>query len=403
MNQITKDVDRHLIEQAAPYIGNDPVRQTLLDRISYGARTNDGNEHSRALECALANINANKVYSDWSEQSTIDGYKRTKHLTRVGDVVFLPDDARIIAVGDTHGDLYSTQSIIQQLDSTQWLESGGYVVFLGDYVHNGLRSWQNVLEILRLQQRYPEHVVLLSGNHEFQESMSSALNEYFNVHWQRFARHEIPTVLQDRLSQQGNHYGHMRLQLIQDFGYDVGERVYAAYSEWGLRLPYICLSDELMISHSLGVPDDMQPIVVEIVNGKQDDAQWMRQHGYKAWHAQRQSVHSALVNNRGFSAELLSSFNELLGAKEFVVGHCHYRSGDTVRYGQHQVTTIVSSAPASPGSGTYMYQQMCIDRHAKRRAENLIDGDAVAGYLRFTQSDDTDRVMELIPIFSESD
>jgi hypothetical protein len=110
-------------------------------------------------------------------------------------------------------------------------------------------------------------------------------------------------------------------------------------------------------------------------------------------------VHSALVNNRGFSAELLSSFNRLLGAKEFVVGHCHYRSGDTVEYGEHQVTTIVSSSPASQDSGTYMYQQMCIDRHAMRNAENLTDGDAVAGYLCFNSSDDSERTRELIPLF----
>lgn len=221
----------------------------------------------RALECSKSSCGS----IAWTRQSTIVSYKKSPHLQRVGDVVFLPRDARIVVVGDTHGDLKSTQTIIRQLEAAGWLTSGGYVVFLGDYVHNGLRSWQNVIEILRLQQRYPKSVVLLSGNHEFEESLQMALNEYFNVHWQRFSNREVPAILHDRLMQPDNHYGHMRLQLMQDFGYEAGESLYAAYAEWGLRLPYICLSDSLMISHSLGLPDDGVPSVSSIVNGKRDD------------------------------------------------------------------------------------------------------------------------------------
>ena len=185
---------------------------------------------------------------------------------------------------------------------------------------------------------------------------------------------------------------------MQDFGYEAGERLYAAYAEWGLSLPYICLSDSLMISHSLGLPDNSELSVVSIVNGKRDDAQILRESGYKAWHAQRQTVHSALVNNRHISTELIDAFNHFLGANEFVVGHCHYRSGDTVQYGDRQVTTIVSSSPASADSATYMYQQMCVDRHAMRPVENLAAGDAVAGYLCFNVSGDAGRKRELITL-----
>ncbi|MFT6302374.1 MAG: putative phosphodiesterase [Pseudomonadales bacterium] len=394
----SEDPDQHLIDCAERHVANDPVRRQSLDRIRHAAQTNHGNEHSRELENALDCNNPSGEDTVWSKQSTIEGYKRSKQMTRVGDVVFLPEYARIIVIGDTHADLSSTKTIIQQLDAIRWLDSGGFVVFLGDYVHNGVKSWQNILEILRLQQLYPHAVVLLSGNHEFKESLPMALNEYFNVHWQRFANNEIPAALHDRLPKHDNHYGHMRLQLLHDFGYEVGERLYAAYAEWGLRLPYICLSDSLMISHSLGLPDGTKPTVNAIVNGKKDDAHLIQQGGYQAWHEQRQSVHSALVNNRLFSAELLNSFNRLLGAKEFVVGHCHYRSGDTVQYGEYKVTTIVSSSPVSPDSGTYMYQQMCIDRHTMRKAENLTTRDAVAGYFRYDVSEKFDRTRELVPL-----
>lgn len=398
MKAIAADPDQLLLDCAEQYVANDPVRQESLERIRHAARTNQGNELSQELEFALVSDKSSGGSIAWTQQSTIEAYKKSEHLQRVGDVVFLPRDARIIVVGDTHADLSSTQIIIQQLEASQWLDSGGYVVFLGDYVHNGLRSWQNVLEILKLQQRYPNSVVLLSGNHEFEESLPIALNEFFNVHWQRYANGEIPAILHDRLMQHDNHYGHMRLQLIQEFGYEAGERVYAAYAEWGLRLPYICLSDALMISHSLGLPDGSEPSLSSIVNGKRDDADLMRERGYKAWHAQRQSVHSALVNNRNFSTVLLNTFHRLLGANEFVVGHCHYRSGDTVQFGNQRVTTIVSSSPASQDSATYMYQQMCVDRHAMRTAENLADGDAIAGYLRFDVTTDFGRKRELIPL-----
>lgn len=396
LNQTTKDLDQSLKDTAAPYVANDSARQESLNRILDAAQTNQANEQSRELLSALEAKEPHTANTVWTDQSTIEDCKKTEQAVRVGDVVFLPSNARIIVVGDSHGDLSSTQTIIQQLADIQWIESGGFVVFLGDYVHNGVKSWQNVLEILQLQQRYPNSVVLLSGNHEFNESLPTAINEYFNVHWKRFADSDIPEALHDRLMGGGNHYGHMRLQLIQDFGYETGEEIFSAYAEWGLSLPYICLSDDLMISHSLGLPEDVEPTIASIVNGKRDDADLMRQHGYAAWHAQRHSVHSALVNNRHFSVELLNSFNRSLGATEFVVGHCHYRSGDTVHYGKHLVTTIVSSAPTSQDSATYMYQQMCVDRHTMRKAESLSAGDAVAGYLRFDSSETSGRKRELI-------
>lgn len=320
--------------------------------------------------------------------------KEARTPIRYGDVVFLPKEVHIIVIGDTHGDLASTRRIINQIKKSHHIEKGGFVVFLGDYVHNGLRSWRNLLEVLSFQQQYPGSVILLNGNHEFKESYLTALNEYMHVHWNHFKPEELPPKLENRLPQFDNHYGHLRLDLVRSFGFEEGERIYQAFFEWGMKLPYICLSDNLMLSHSLGKMPHTHLTLPSLLYAKQRDRASMQQLGYEAWNTRRASLHSNMVNNRELTENLLNEFSQLLGVNQFAVGHCHYRSGDTVQFGDNSVTTVVSSAPFSPDSGRYMYQQMMVTREKMREKENLTEGDAIACYLWFGQKDAGVRPME---------
>lgn len=380
-----------------------PHKRNLLCQMIQDGQTNQANEHSQRLFQLVTNNSSPLQNGSDIEPSSLSAepLARMKDVdapTRFGDIVCFPRDAELIVIGDTHGDLASIQKIIGQIEKAQAIENGAFVVFLGDYVNNGVKSWMTLLEILTFQQKFPKSVVLLSGNHEFKESLNTALDEYFFIHWNHFTAEELPNALADRLPQNDNHYGHMRLDLIRSFGFEEGERLYDACANWGVGLPYICLSENLMLSHSLGKRDDSPISPEEVLNGKARDAAALRALGYEAWRAQHSSLHSAMVNNRTITADLLDAFSALFHVDRFVVGHCHYRSGDTKRLGRNAITTVVSSSPYSPDSGHYMYQQMVVERARKREAESLIAGDASACILRFSKGKNGRRSAELIPL-----
>lgn len=396
-----------LLQYADDKLQDAPLKHKLLRRMIQDGQAGQADEHSHQLFQLAAN-NSSTVLSSHSREpfnplsALLPEIKDVNAPTRFGDVVCLPSDAEAFVIGDIHGDLSSVQKVIRHIEQAQFIEKGAFVVFLGDYVNNGVKSWRTLCEILTFQQRYPESVILLSGNHEFKESLTTALDEYFFVHWDHFTASELPPELADRLPQHDNHYGHMRLDLIRSFGFAEGERIYHACANWGVKLPYVCLFGNVMLSHSLGKRDETPISQAELFNGKAKDAEALMSLGYEAWRAHHPSLHSAMVNNRTITAALLDEFSQLLGVDEFVVGHCHYRSGDTKRLGSNSVTTVVSSSPYSPDSGHYMYQQMVVERARKRTSEGLAEGHASAGILHLYTGENGRRFTEFIPLSSLS-
>lgn len=82
--------------------------------------------------------------------------------------VYLPVKGEVIFIGDTHGDVEATLSIIKQ---TRFLErmdrkDNVYLVFLGDYADRGAKQIENLVLVLNLKKKFPNYVVLLRGNHE---------------------------------------------------------------------------------------------------------------------------------------------------------------------------------------------------------------------------------------------
>jgi protein phosphatase len=69
---------------------------------------------------------------------------------------------KILFVGDTHGDLESTISIVRLF----LREKYDGIIFLGDYVDRGLMQIENINYLLALKLLHPEKVILLRGNHE---------------------------------------------------------------------------------------------------------------------------------------------------------------------------------------------------------------------------------------------
>jgi len=71
------------------------------------------------------------------------------------------ESSKVIFVGDTHGDLEATETIIHK-----YLKSENTLVFLGDYVDRGPASLENINFLLGQKIEHPGALYLLMGNHE---------------------------------------------------------------------------------------------------------------------------------------------------------------------------------------------------------------------------------------------
>jgi len=71
---------------------------------------------------------------------------------------------RVIVVGDTHGDIYSSSSAIER-----YLDDECTFLFLGDYVDRGPYQLENLIFLIRKLNELPGRLILLRGNHETPE------------------------------------------------------------------------------------------------------------------------------------------------------------------------------------------------------------------------------------------
>jgi hypothetical protein len=88
-------------------------------------------------------------------------------------VAYLPPEGEAIFVGDTHGDVESTLTVIRDSGFLEAMAAGEkkYMVFMGDYVDRGRYSVENLSVVLRLKTMFPENVAVLQGNHERREKL----------------------------------------------------------------------------------------------------------------------------------------------------------------------------------------------------------------------------------------
>ncbi|HDN01886.1 MAG TPA: serine/threonine protein phosphatase [Candidatus Bathyarchaeota archaeon] len=85
-----------------------------------------------------------------------DAYETFAHEDQLLKVEF----DRVAFVGDTHGDLESTRSVV-----SKELEKSA-MIFLGDYVDRGPKQLENIIYLLELKLDHPDRIILLRGNHE---------------------------------------------------------------------------------------------------------------------------------------------------------------------------------------------------------------------------------------------
>jgi predicted phosphodiesterase len=77
------------------------------------------------------------------------------------NLVFIPQ-AKIMVVGDLHGDLETLHKIIQQF----FRDDYDILLFLGDYVDRGAKQVEVINVLFYYKKILPERIILLRGNHE---------------------------------------------------------------------------------------------------------------------------------------------------------------------------------------------------------------------------------------------
>lgn len=106
-------------------------------------------------------------------------------LKQQSRLIRLPAKGKAVFVGDTHGDLDATETVLRL-----YYKSDYVLIFLGDYVDRGEHSRENIELLLEKKLESPEQIFLLMGNHEgypilpfqpadFWESLSSEERKKF--------------------------------------------------------------------------------------------------------------------------------------------------------------------------------------------------------------------------------
>ena len=341
----------------------------MIDDIKTSGQSQDDDRETAFLNLKKL-MEEDKVWNANREQEELpESFRDVNVADRIAfcdGIVLLPARGTLYVVGDTHGNAKTVKGLVDHFRKSLKEQDDVYVVFLGDYVNNGLNSIQTLVSVLTLKQEFPKNVVLLSGNHEFGETYFTAIREYFEIHWENARSHPG--------KHPPSHYGHIRLELAKRFGVVKGETLYSLFAEWGRSLPYIAYSHKgIMMSHSIGLPPEYFDEgnaralnLEELAQAKrgQDEREFERL-GYEAWKQSANTLHACMVNGRSIGSATLEQF-QALGAKVFVVGHNHYRSGDIQVKGDMTagdigqkgiLLTLCSSVADSQDAGHYIGHQ----------------------------------------------
>lgn len=135
-------------------------------------------------------------------------------------------------IGDIHGCFYTFTNMIEK----HWDKENEMLIQVGDLIDRGKNSPQMVERAIELRNEYPEQVIFLKGNHEFE--MTRHFKNRSNFGW--LAMGGAETVRQ----------------------YENSDRNVEKDVEWMEQLPLYWENEHLFISHA-GIAEDTENIFVE--------------------------------------------------------------------------------------------------------------------------------------------
>ncbi len=106
--------------------------------------------------------------------------RRGRWVTEVRDL------CPYVIVGDLHGDLETLSKILSRISHESLAKGEIRLAFLGDYVDRGLYQLETLLAVLILKTEFPDHIILLRGNHEPPKSLKPYPHDYPSVLRSRF-------------------------------------------------------------------------------------------------------------------------------------------------------------------------------------------------------------------------
>lgn len=104
-----------------------------------------------------------------------DSKKISEIFEKEPQLIELRNDKNTVFVGDTHGDIEASQKIIGKYPLEE-----NRIVFLGDYVDRGPDSKGNINYLLKMKQEYPKNLILLLGNHDYNECIPCNPSDFWD-------------------------------------------------------------------------------------------------------------------------------------------------------------------------------------------------------------------------------
>jgi len=138
--------------------------QTLVTKVPFNIK-----DPSNLMDAAMkTNPNEFLKLIENTIQLFAEENSRVGSLRITGKLVKASPIGEAIIVGDIHGDLESLIYILKNSNFMKKAREGEDIllIFLGDYGDRGLHSSEVYYVVLKLKELFPEHVVLMRGNHE---------------------------------------------------------------------------------------------------------------------------------------------------------------------------------------------------------------------------------------------
>lgn len=293
-----------------------------------------------------------------------------------------PSGAKIVVLGDIHGDIDSFASIVDHLhhhgyldDDYHIVEENFYIVFAGDYVNRMPYSVEVMKLLFHLHERNIGKVFVLRGNHEYAEC-----NRYFYEALQH-AGHEKESAL----------YG--QESLLEELAYKFDVYYYPDLLYWFDYLPLSCY---------LGCKDD---------NGVTNMIQFVHA-GFEVGYNAQEFLASSddryqkinAIDRHGALQKALTS--ELSGLQDRVKEIFAYLEGTPIEFIAHSYTkpgVVNLSDPQSPYRlklGTqwncFLSEDNDVDFAASLKGENLHFGRKMTEYFLNASGSDKAKIVSMV-------
>jgi len=235
-------------------------------------------------------------------------------------IVYLSPKGEAIFVGDTHGDSYSTLSILKQTKFIEKIKANKnlILVFLGDYIDRGKNSLKNLEIILSLKKSFPKNVVLLRGNHEEGGG---------------FYPYEFPYDLE------------------KEFGLKYGEILHQDFVSFFNEFPNFVITGNGIVGVHGGIPSLEIKNLFSLKDNKIAFHQMRWNDPEEEIEERRENFERAVSPEKGnltrFGKNAFSRFMKAIGAKIMIRSHEYFLAGEKVFFSA-RLLSIFSTGGKSP-------------------------------------------------------